>query len=99
MNLATGRGRQASARLDVAPVDRSAASKRDRAGQLHRLAGEESQMLGGLVAAARLVEQPAVDADDAVAADHPIAGRDADRERLGLRQAPARSRASSVAAP
>ena len=31
-------------------------------------------MLGGLVAIVRLVEGPAPDADDAVAADHPIVG-------------------------
>ena len=38
----------------------------------HRLSGEEAQMLGRLLAASRLVEQAAVDIDDAVAADHPI---------------------------
>ena len=35
---------------DMAPVDRSAARQGDRAGQLHRLAREEAQMLGRLVA-------------------------------------------------
>ena len=61
-------------RFDVPPVDRAALRKSNRAGQPHRLAGEKAQMLRGLLAVARLVEQPIADADDAVAADHPTCG-------------------------
>ena len=59
---------------DVAPILGAVARQGDRTGQLHRLAREEPQVLGGVVAIRGLVEQPPADADHAVAADHPIAG-------------------------
>ena len=40
-------------------------------------------MLGGLLAIRRLVEQPSLDADDAVASDHPSPPGDAHRLGLG----------------
>ena len=45
-------------------------------------------MLGRLVAVARLGIADAIDADHAVAADHPIAGAGRDRSRLALGQRP-----------
>ena len=59
------------------PVEHSVLSKGNRAGQLHRLARKKTQMLGGLLAAPRLVEQATAGAHHAVAADHPVIARDA----------------------
>ena len=75
MNEALGQCADAQPRrFRVAPVEDAATSKSDRAGQLHDLAGEKAQMLGGFLAVPRLVEQSSLDADHAVASDHPVAG-------------------------
>src|SRR5262245_31723108 len=73
-----------SGTFDMAPVNRAPAGQGDRARQPNGLAGEEAQVPGGLIAAAGLVEQPALAAHHAVAADRPILVADA--RRLGRGQ-------------
>ena len=71
--------------------------KRDSAGELHRLAGEDPQMLGRSLPANGLVKQSPAGADGAVAADHPVARRSpADAERLGHRELRRHLRSVSV---
>src|SRR5436190_6117908 len=63
--------------LDVAPFDLARSRQGDCAGQRHRPARKEAKMLCSLSAAPWLVEQAAIHADHAVAADHPIVALDA----------------------
>ena len=70
-----------TSRLDMTPVCPSTMRERNRAAEQHRLPGKSAEMFGRLIPASRLIEAMAVDADHAVAADHPFAG-EAHRLRL-----------------
>src|SRR5690242_11357931 len=54
------------------PINDARTRQCNGARQLHALAGEEAQMFSSFVAAAWLVETPAGNTDDAVAANDPI---------------------------
>ena len=69
------------------PIHLAAARQGDCAGQLHRPARKKRRCSAAWSRVARLVEQAPIDADDAVAADHPIAGR-----RLPRAPSPPRAR-------
>ena len=72
--------------IGVVPINLPIPRQGRRAVQFHDLAREEPQMLGGFIAAARLVEAPAIDGNQGIAAEHPIGTTIRPRQRLGPRQ-------------
>ena len=90
IGLDEGLGEQAHVQrrgFAMRPVDAAVSNQRDGAGQGQRLAGKVAQMVGGVLERGRFVKASAVDADDAVAADHPIVRMvRAHIQRLALRE-------------
>src|SRR5690348_8075623 len=60
--------------VGLTPIQRAASRQCNRTAQEHCLSGEEAEMFRRFVPTFGLVERAAIDADDAVAADHPLPG-------------------------